>query len=1024
MIAKAEAAAKTVDWVAREGSEFRAEVILASAGIDGLVDVLDRSIPATWVGRGARTFGLTGSAKKSDIKMLVRDGFLPDGTVVRSPQVKNTSFNFIISAPKTISCLLAHPNSDVKAAVDEAMRAGTAAAMDVFERFARSRISAGGKSLLSVVTPEIIAAVWPHHCSSTGDPHAHAHLMISATAPCADGKWRAIDATLFLDVKREADAAAQFAIEKSISVALGLSDADLTPIREAGSVRYREIKSLEKFIEPLSGARGHIKAILEKSGKILGKITHAEDLAAWHEHRQDKNLLAEKIEHEIDAALAEGGDAAAAIHRMWDKSCDYELFNALKNFKISKNPAPQGRPVDLRSSLTRHENFEKEIDILSKSEKSIIEKMREGAAESSKISARIASERKSLLKFLPIAAGRREIRLRDDAAHLAAVTRDLASLRARLTEIRGKIDNLQKDHYIWENLEKKYLTYLDGLHGWKMADFSAAIIGEIGCDVAESRIIAARLLDRWAEKGLIKSPMPGKITPLIEAIMAGEEMPPEKIYALMGSKARFITTAALKAEDDFSEKITNFTRIQCRRLKIDSAGLSPDQARAAEKIALGRKFLPISGVAGAGKSFLMTRVADAARAEGLPVFATARNRKRASETGDDIGADESFSIAALKKSLTAEKRRRGGLLVIDEAALIDGENWGEIAEILEKSNFQIVAIGDRYQAQSIDRKGIWHIAHQAAGTHSANLFSSRRCQKWHAEHDFLRNGGADFLPIAEKEGRILPKIAAAAPGWIAQKILDTPGAIAVTATNAEAAEISAAVQKKMEIVGKIPCRYACKIGIGDKIRTRKNERSLFVTNGDEFLVEKIHADGSVRAKSMKNPSKSVTLPPAYLAEAAELAYASTIDSAQGITIPQAIVCVTGAMGRSALYSGATRGTEAPIYLMIGATTMEEAAAALTATLARDDIATSLREIGEKADFLRESQKADEPAPAAVTASQRAARAAPPPPLPLDLPSRLAAIRAREAERKARQRAAVTATSGQDRAPEMAPRPRF
>ena len=106
----------------------------------------------------------------------------------------------------------------------------------------------------------------------------------------------------------------------------------------------------------------------------------------------------------------------------------------------------------------------------------------------------------------------------------------------------------------------------------------------------------------------------------------------------------------------------------------------------------------------------------------------------------------------------------------------------------------------------------------------------------------------------------------------------------------------------------------------------------------------------------------------------------------------------------------------------------EAADRLTATLARDDVAASLREIGEKADFLRESQKSPAPvtaAPAAVTASQRAARAAPPAPLPTDFVSRLAAIKARQAAaREARQGAAKAAPSGQDRAPEMAPRPRF
>ena len=960
MIARAEASARTVDWVAREGSDFRAEAILAGSDIGGLVDVLDRSIPATWVGSGAAAFGLTGSAQKSDIKNLVRDGFLPDGTRVRSPQVKNTTFNMIIAAPKTISMLLAHPDSRVRDAVDAAMRAGAAAAIGVFEKSARSRIGTAAKgNLISVATPEIIAAVWQHRSSSTGDPHAHAHVMISATAPCADGKWRAIDATILLDVKREAEAAAQITIEKSISAALGLADTDFSEILESGSVRYQEISSLRKFIEKMSGARQHVKAILEKSDKILGKTTNAEDLAAWREHRQTKEILAEKVEHEIDAALAAGDDAAAAIRGMWDNCCNNKLFNALKKFKISENPAtPRPHTTALLTVLNQHEDFAKQVDILSKSKKSIIEKLRQGTAESSEISARIASERKSIQRFLPIAAGRREIRLRDDARRLAAVTRESAGLRTQLAEINGKITNLQKNHYLWQDLEKKCLGYLDGLHGWKFSDLSAMLIGEIGSDVQDARIIAARLLDRWAEKSLIKSPVPEKITPLIKAIMAGEEMPPERLYSVMGTKAKFVTTAALAAEYDFGEKIATLTKIQRQRLKIDGAGLDPDQARAAEKIALGKKFLPISGVAGGGKSFLMERVADAARDAGLPVFATARNRKRATETGDDIGArgDAVFSIAAIEKHLTPEKRRRGGLLVIDESALIDREDWEKIVAILEDSNLQAVAIGDRLQAQSIDKKGIWHIAHQAAGEHSATIFKSRRCRKWHSEHDDLRNGDKNFLPIAEKEGRIVPKIPEAAPGWIAEKILSEPGTIAVTATNEEAAELSAAVQRKMEIDGQIDCRYGCKIGIGDKIRTRKNDRNLCVVNGNEFLVEKIHDDGSILAKSTKNPTKSVTLPPAYLAESAELAYTSTVDSAQGITVRRAIVCVTGAMGKSKVYSAATRGTEPPIYVMTGTASPAEAVDVLTATLARDDIAPTLREIGERADAERMAAK--------------------------------------------------------------------
>ena len=1026
-------AARTVDWIAREGSDadFRVEAVLAPIEIGGLIDVLDRKIPAMWVGGAARAMGL-GVADHDDIKTAVQDGILPDGRSCRRPQVKNAALGMVIPAQKSISLLLAHPDPRIRDAVGTAMRAGSAAAVAVLEQYARARVGNASKnSLLSTAAQGLMAAEWFHQSSSTGDPHAHIHLVILSTVPCADGTWRALDARILLAARREAETAARIAIEKSITASLGLTDADWSEVKMTGAVPYRELKNLEEFIPHFSTAKSHIAEILEKIGKIPGHVTPHEDRWAWHMHREEKKFLAEKIEHTIDAALSAGGDIAATIRAFWDATGGSgRLGAALKKYSPSKILAAAPKPGDFLRSEKIHVNFLDEIDSLSKYRKSIVEKIHTYAAEAVSLSEKVAHEKKTLLRFLPIAAGRNEIRLREDSRRLKFLKKSSGELQKSLEKTDDRIFHIKNLHEKWEEMETACLAWLDAQHGWIFSDVSAWIMGQTACDSRQSALLAAHLLDRWTEKSLIKSPIAEKITPLMEKILAGEDMPPTRICALMSTGAKFITTCALKSEEIFAQKITDLTTTQRTRLKIEIDGLDPDQRRAAEKIALGKKFLPISGVAGAGKSYLMKRVADAARAEGLPVYATARNRKRAAETGDDVGArgDAVFSVAAIERHLTEAVCQRGGLLIIDEAALIDRKDWEKIVKLIQNSNFQVVAIGDRFQAQSIDRKGIWHIAHQAAGTHSATLFASRRCQKWHTEHDDLRNGGTDFLPIAEREGRIVPKIAAAAPGWIAQKIMDEPGAIAVTATNAEAAEISAAVQKKSGIEGKILCRYGCKIGIGDRIRTRKNDRSLFVTNGDEFLVEKIHPDGSILAKSSKNPSKSVTLPPAYVGESVELAYTSTIDSAQGITVRRAIVCVTEAMGRSALYSGATRGTEAPLYVMTGAASTAEAADRLTATLARDDVAASLREIGEKADFLRESQKSPAPvtaAPAAVTASQRAARAAPPAPLPTDFVSRLAAIKARQAAaREARQGAAKAAPSGQDRAPEMAPRPRF
>ena len=424
-ILTAKSAARTVDWVAREGAdaEFRAEMALAPIEIGGLIDILERKIPARWRGSAARDFGLEGNAQISDIKNLVQAGILPDGTSIRRPQVKNSALGLIITAPKSISLLLAHPDPRVREAVDEAMHAGSVAAIAVLEASARVRIGTAAKNdLVSSAACGLVVAEVMHHTSSTGDPHAHPHLIICATAPCKDGKWRAIDTRIILAAKREVEAVAAVAIEKSISRSLGLTATDWSAPIRCGSTWHREIKILQRFIPLFSGARDHVAEIFEKIGKISGKSTYAQEIWAWHQHRQDKKLLAEKIEHEIDAALAEGGAVSAAIRDFWNQKGLRLLIPVLKKLRFSKNPAPDPAPIDILRSRVLNKDFEKSVENLRKDRFSLIEAAHFEEIEMAETAARIAREEKSfLVKFLPIIAGRREIHLRDDRAHLAAL---------------------------------------------------------------------------------------------------------------------------------------------------------------------------------------------------------------------------------------------------------------------------------------------------------------------------------------------------------------------------------------------------------------------------------------------------------------------------------------------------------------------------------------------------------------------------------------------------------------------------
>ncbi|MFE9580134.1 MobF family relaxase [Nocardia sp. NPDC006044] len=104
--------------------------------------------------------------------------------------------------------------------------------------------------------------------------------------------------------------------------------------------------------------------------------------------------------------------------------------------------------------------------------------------------------------------------------------------------------------------------------------------------------------------------------------------------------------------------------------------------------------------------------------------------------------------------------------------------------------------------------------------------------------------------------------------------------------------------------------------VGDTIRTRRNNPRLrlgdhdWVRNGYSWTVTAIHNDGSLTAshhKPGRKPGHSVRLPAGYVSEHVRLGYATTIDSAQGITADTCHVALTGGESLPQLYVALTRG---------------------------------------------------------------------------------------------------------------------
>ncbi len=145
---------------------------------------------------------------------------------------------------------------------------------------------------------------------------------------------------------------------------------------------------------------------------------------------------------------------------------------------------------------------------------------------------------------------------------------------------------------------------------------------------------------------------------------------------------------------------------------------------------------------------------------------------------------------------------------------------------------------------------------------------------------------------------------------------------------------------------------------GDTIITRVNNRQLrtsstdFVKNGDRWRILATHPDHGLHVQHTRT-HRTVHLPASYVAESVELGYASTIHTAQGISVDVTRGVLTGAESRQLLYTMMTRGRHANhAYLTVVADGNEHSTLApetlnpltptdmLEGVLARDDTPAS------------------------------------------------------------------------------------
>ncbi len=420
---------------------------------------------------------------------------------------------------------------------------------------------------------------------------------------------------------------------------------------------------------------------------------------------------------------------------------------------------------------------------------------------------------------------------------------------------------------------------------------------------------------------------------------------PEHVRSLtsdhvLAAEADLVNTIAARA----SQPVTTAGRLR------DSRHLDPAQQRVVAALAGGAGLLVIEGAAGTGKTATLAAAREVLDASERRLVVVTPTLKAAQAARQQVGAD-AFSAAWLihqhgyrwdddghwtrvnpAPGAAPDARARllpGDVLLVDEAGMLDQDTARALFAIADRAHATIALLGDRHQLPAVGRGGVLDLAarwvqpaahhefesvHRSSDPAYANLSLLVRTGERSGEiFDKLYERGQIVLHASEVERTA----ALAAIGAVG---LDDGDQLVIADTRDQVAALNAAIRDRRHGAGAstpapsgapvgeragepVTCRGE-RIGLGDRVATRRNDRDLAVANRDAWTVAGIGADGSLLVIGRAGQRN---LPAEYVRAHVELAFTTTAYGAQGETVDSAHFVLGQTTGAASAYVGLTRG---------------------------------------------------------------------------------------------------------------------
>ncbi|MFB9733453.1 MobF family relaxase [Ornithinimicrobium kibberense] len=325
------------------------------------------------------------------------------------------------------------------------------------------------------------------------------------------------------------------------------------------------------------------------------------------------------------------------------------------------------------------------------------------------------------------------------------------------------------------------------------------------------------------------------------------------------------------------------------------------------------------------------------------------------------------------------------LVVIDEAGMVDTLSLDKAVEFIMSRGASVRLVGDDQQLAAVGAGGVLRDIRATHGAlHLTELMRFTGAAEGGASLE-LRDGRPSALGFYLDTGRVhvgdLATMTEDVFGaWSADRARGKD-AIMLAPTRELVAELNQrARDHRLDGAPRPTDEVALSDGnhasVGDTVITRRNDRRLqtaptdWVKNGDRWTVLDARRAGALVVQHTRTGRK-IVLPADYVAANVELGYASTVHTAQGVSVDVTHGLATGQESRQQLYTMMTRGRDANhVYLEVVGTGDEHDVAKpdtvsprtaidlLEAILARDEApasaSTLLRQADDPAVLLGES----------------------------------------------------------------------